>query len=140
VSDDFILILENEVKFQRLKKTLIGNKMTQTASPLTWKEFEKVDMRVGTIVHAEVFEEARNPSYKITISFGEYGLRKTSAQITTLYTPEELIGRQVIAVINFPPKQIANMLSECLLLGAVDGKDVTLLSTERPVKNGLKIG
>ncbi|MDB5256787.1 MAG: tRNA-binding protein [Chitinophagaceae bacterium] len=111
-----------------------------TAATLTWKEFEKIDMRVGTIVHAEVFEEARNPSYKITISFGEYGLRKTSAQITTLYQPEDLIGKQVIAVINFPPKQIANMLSECLLLGAVDGNDVTLLSTERPVKNGLKIG
>ena len=107
---------------------------------LTWKEFEKVDMRVGTIVQAEVFTEARNPSYKITISFGEYGLRKTSAQVTALYQPEDLIGKQVIAVINFPPKQIANMLSECLLLGAVDGGDVTLLSTERPVKNGLKIG
>ena len=97
-------------------------------------------MRVGTIVQAEVFVEARNPSYKITISFGEYGLRKTSAQVTKLYTPEQLIGKQVVAVLNFPPKQIANMLSECLLLGAMEGDEVTLLNTERPVKNGLRIG
>jgi len=113
--------------------------MEQTAT-ITWKEFEKIEMRVGTIVQAEVFVEARNPSYKITISFGEYGLRKTSAQVTKLYTPEQLIGKQVVAVLNFPPKQIANMLSECLLLGAMEGDEVTLLNTERPVKNGLRIG
>jgi tRNA-binding protein len=113
--------------------------MKQTTT-ITWKDFEKIEMRVGTIVHAEVFVEARNPSYKITISFGEYGLRKTSAQVTTLYDPQQLIGKQVVAVVNFPPKQIANMLSECLLLGSVDKDDVTLLTTERPVQNGLRIG
>ncbi len=113
--------------------------MEKTAT-ITWKDFEKIEMRVGTIVQAEVFVEARNPSYKITISFGEYGLRKTSAQVTKLYTPDELIGKQVVAVINFPPKQIANMLSECLLLGAMEGEEVTLLNTERPVKNGLRVG
>jgi len=107
---------------------------------ITWQDFEKIDIRVGTILTAEVFKEARNPAYKLTIDFGEIGIRKTSAQITVLYSPEELIGRQVIAVVNFPPKQIANIQSECLILGAVDGKEVTLLSTERIVKNGLKIG
>ena len=112
----------------------------ETRSTITWKDFEKIEMRVGTIVQAEVFAEARNPSFKITINFGEYGLRITSAQVTNLYDPQELIGKQVVAVVNFPPKQIANMLSECLLLGSVEGADVTLLTTDKPVKNGLRIG
>lgn len=108
---------------------------------LTWNEFMQVEMRVGTILSAEVFAEVRNPAYKITIDFGEFGLRKTSAQITALYTPEELIGKQIVAVINFPPKQIANMMSECLILGGIgDNKEVTLLQPERKVKNGTRIG
>lgn len=107
---------------------------------ITWGDFEKVEIRVGTIISAEVFAEARNPAYKIVIDFGEFGTRKTSAQVTKLYQPEELIGKQVTAVINFPPKQIATIQSECLLLGAVDGKDVTLLTADKPVKNGLRIG
>ncbi|MBP7774025.1 tRNA-binding protein [Candidatus Gracilibacteria bacterium] len=107
---------------------------------LTWEEFEKVDMRVGTILSAEDFPEARNPSYKMTIDFGEIGIKKTSAQITKLYTKEELVGKQIIAVVNFPPKQIANFISECLVLGVVgDDKEVTLLSAERPAKNGFRI-
>lgn len=107
---------------------------------LTWEEFEKVDMRVGTILTAEDFPEARNPSYKMTIDFGELGIKKTSAQITKLYTKEELVGRQIIAVVNFLPKQIANFISECLVLGIVsDDKEVILLSAERPAKNGLRI-
>lgn len=103
---------------------------------LTWEEFEKVDMRTGTILSVEDFPEARNPSYKMTIDFGEIGIKKTSAQITKLYAKEELVGRQIIAVVNFPPKQIANFISECLVLGIVsDDKEVILLSAERPAKN-----
>ncbi|HEX4958875.1 MAG TPA: tRNA-binding protein [Lacibacter sp.] len=113
--------------------------MSQATHLISWNDFIKIEMRTGTIIAAEVFKEAKKPAYKITIDFGTLGTRKTSAQVTTLYTCEELIGKQVIAIINFPPKQIATMQSECLLLGAVDGEEVTLLSTERPVKNGLRI-
>ncbi len=108
---------------------------------LAWDEFAKVEMRVGTILEAEIFQEAKQPAYKMRVDFGEFGVLKTSAQITQLYTPEELIGRQVIAVVNFPEKQIANIMSQCLVLGAMgDNKDITLLAPERPVKNGLRIG
>ncbi|UBM59878.1 tRNA-binding protein [Marinilongibacter aquaticus] len=115
--------------------------MAEENSALTWNEFMRVEMRVGTILSAEVFEEARNPAYKITIDFGPLGQRKTSAQVTKLYSPEEIIGKQVIAVVNFPPKQIANIMSECLLLGAMgDAKEVTLIEPERAVPNGTRIG
>ena len=108
---------------------------------LDWSEFMKVEMRVGTIVSVEEFKEVKNPAYKMVIDFGEYGLRKTSAQITELYVVEELIGRQVIAVVNFPAKQIANMMSECLVLGGIrNNKEVTLLQPERKVENGTRIG
>ncbi|WP_103071168.1 tRNA-binding protein [Aquimarina sediminis] len=108
---------------------------------LQWHEFTRVDMRVGTIIEVEIFKEARNPAYKIIVDFGELGLRKTSAQVTKLYLPEKLIGKQVVAVVNFPPKQIANMMSECLILGAIGGdKEVTLLTPDLQVKNGMKIG
>ena len=114
--------------------------MDITGSMLTWGEFMKVDIRVGTIVSAEVFKEARKPAYKLVIDFGSLGIRKSSAQITRLYAPEELIGKQVVAVVNFPPKQIATIRSECLVLGAVNGDEVTLLSADKPVANGLRIG
>ena len=110
------------------------------SNSIEWTDFIKVEMRVGTIISAEVFTEAKKPAYKIVADFGEHGLRKSSAQITRLYIPEELIGKQIIAVLNFPPKQIANMQSECLILGAVNMDEVTLLSTDKPVKNGLQIG
>lgn len=115
--------------------------MTETDNNLiSWNDFAKVEMRIGTIITAEIFEEVRNPSYKMQIDFGELGIKKTSAQITKLYTPEELIGKQVVAVVNFPKKQIANLMSECLILGGLgDDKEVTLLTPERPVKNGSKI-
>ena len=115
--------------------------MTQASEPeITWPDFAKVEMRVGTIRQAELFREARKPAYKLLIDFGDYGQRKTSAQLTQQYAVSELVGRQVVAVLNFPPKQIATMQSQCLVLGAVDGETVTLLSPERPVKNGLRIG
>lgn len=107
---------------------------------INWNDFEKVEMRVGTIISAEVFKEARNPAYKIVVDFGEFGTRKSSAQITKLYSPEEIIGKQVIAVVNFPTKQIATIQSECLIMGAVDGSEVTLLTVDKSTKNGLRIG
>ncbi len=109
-------------------------------STLTWQDFEKVEMRIGTIISAEVFKEARNPAYKIVIDFGALGKRKTSAQITKLYSCEEIIGQQVVAVVNFPAKQIANFMSECLVLGGLgEDKEVILLQPERKVENGTKI-
>lgn len=108
---------------------------------LTWSDFMKVEMVVGTILKAETFEEVRNPAYKMLIDFGPLGQRKTSAQITKLYQPDELIGKQVVAVVNFPPKQIANMMSECLVLGGVGNQgEVTLIQPERRVENGTRIG
>lgn len=115
--------------------------MSENTNNLTWEEFSKVDMRVGTIIQAEIFKEVKNPAYKLVVDFGEeIGTKKTSAQITKLYNVEELIGKQVIAVINFPPKQIANFMSECLVMGAVEGKEVTLMTMDKPCKNGLRIG
>lgn len=108
---------------------------------LNWNDFQKVDMRVGTIIEVLDFPEARNPSYKLKVNFGDtIGIKKTSAQITALYTKDELLGRQIVAVVNFPKKQIGPFMSECLVLGAVDGKNVTLLHPSLSVENGLKIG
>lgn len=109
-------------------------------SEITWSDFAKLDIRTGTIEEAIVFEKARVPAYQLKVNFGELGIKKTSAQITTLYNPQNLIGKQVIAVVNFPPKQIANFMSECLILGAVDGDDVILIQPDSVVKNGLSIG
>lgn len=115
--------------------------METNKGKLGWDEFMKVEMRVGTILSAEPFKEAKNAAYKLLIDFGEAGIRKCSAQITALYRPEEIVGRQVVAVVNFPPKQIANMMSECLVLGAVEGgKGVVLLEPDRKVANGTRIG
>jgi tRNA-binding protein len=107
---------------------------------LSWQEFEKVEMRVGTILEAKDFPGARNPAYQLLIDFGEHGVKKSSAQITDLYQKEDLVGRQIIAVVNFPPKQIANFFSECLVLGLVgENKQITLLHPERPVPNGQRV-
>ena len=103
---------------------------------LKWSEFARVDMRVGTIISVSDFPEARKPAFQLHIDFG---VRKTSAQITKKYERQELVGKQVIAVVNFPKKQIANFMSECLLLGAVDGEEVTLLNPDLPVPNGVRI-
>jgi tRNA-binding protein len=103
---------------------------------ITFEDFTKVDLRVGTIIEVTDFPEARNPAYQLTIDFGELGIKKSSAQITTLYSKEALLNRQIVAVVNFPKKQIAKFMSECLVLGAVNNKDVILLNPEQAVANG----
>lgn len=109
---------------------------------LTWNEFERTDMRVGTILEVNDFPEARKPAYQLTIDFGsEIGIRKSSAQITKRYQKEDLINRQIVAVVNFPKKQIGKFMSECLVLGAVgEEEDVVLLTPDFKIPNGLRIG
>src|SRR5215813_7386634 len=110
-------------------------------STISWSDFEKIEIRAGTIVEANDFPEARNQSYKLTIDFGEFGIKRSAAQITKLYSKEELLNKQIIAVVNFPPKQIANFFSECLVLGVYgENKEVILLQPERNVSNGGKVG
>jgi tRNA-binding protein len=107
---------------------------------LKWKEFQRVDMRVGTVVKSEVFSEATKPALKIWVDFGEaVGTLKTSAQISEKYTPQTILNKQIIAVVNFPSKQIANIKSECLILGALDKEGVIVISPEAEVVNGTKI-
>ncbi|TRX41462.1 tRNA-binding protein [Flavobacterium restrictum] len=115
---------------------------TNETASLTWQEFERVEMRVGTVLEVHDFPEARKPAYQLTIDFGtEIGTRKTSAQITQRYTKADLVGRQIIAVVNFPKKQIGKFRSECLVLGAVgEGSDVILLAPDFKIANGLRIG
>jgi tRNA-binding protein len=113
--------------------------MNEETNEISWDDFSKIEMRVGTVVIAEEFPEAKKPAYKLQIDFGELGMRKTSAQITNLYNLEDLPGKKIVAVVNFPPKQIANFMSECLVLGAVDGDEISLLSVDKDAKNGLRI-
>ncbi|MGL5891031.1 MAG: tRNA-binding protein [Bacteroidia bacterium] len=106
----------------------------------TIHDFEQLDIRTGTIIHAEAFPEARKPAIKLQIDFGELGIKKSSAQLTVSYTPEKLIGTQVAAVVNFPPRQIGSYTSEVLVLGVLgDNGDVILLRPDRAVINGGKI-
>lgn len=109
---------------------------------LSWEEFERVEMRVGTIIEVVDFPEARKPAFQLTIDFGsELGIKKSSAQITKRYSKEELIGKQIIAVVNFPKKQIGPFMSECLVLGSVGGdNDIVLITSDKKVENGLRIG
>ena len=107
---------------------------------ITWNDFEKIEMRVGTIIEVNDFPEARKPAYQLTIDFGtEIGIKKTSAQITKRYHKDDLQGKQIIAVVNFPKKQIGKFMSECLVLGSVNEDEVVLLSSDMKVKNGLRI-
>jgi len=106
------------------------------SSTITFEDFFKIDLRVGTIIEVKDFTEARKPAYQLSIDFGDIGVKKTSAQITALYSKEDLLGKQVIANINFKDKQIANFMSECLVVGAVDSDNVILLSPESKVLNG----
>jgi tRNA-binding protein len=110
--------------------------------PITWEDFEKVDIRTGTIIEVNDFPKARKPAYQLKVNFGEtIGIKRSSAQITAHYKKEDLLHRQVIAVVNFPPKQIADFISECLVLGIYDdNKEVVLLNPDKKVTNGLKIG
>ena len=109
---------------------------------ITWDDFEKLEIRVGQVIEVNDFPKARKPAFKLLIDFGEeLGIKNSSAQITHHYTKDDLLNKQVIAVVNFPPKQIAGFISECLVLGIYDeNNDVILLKPERPVKNGQKIG
>ena len=109
---------------------------------ITWEDFEKIDIRTGTIVEVNDFPRARKPAYQLTIDFGTViGFKQSSAQITVHYTKEELLHRQVVAVINFAPKNIAGFISECLVLGVYDeNNDVILLQPSKELGNGLKIG
>ena len=106
---------------------------------IEFEAFAKVDLRVGTIVKVEDFPKARKPAYQLHIDFGDLGLRKTSAQITVLYTKEDLLGKQIVAIVNFPKKQIANFMSECLVTGAVEAGKVFLLHPETKVPNGTTV-
>ena len=111
-------------------------------SSINWSDFEKIDLRVGTILEVRDFPEARNPAYQLHIDFGsELGILKSSAQITKRYSKDDLLNRQIVAIVNFPKKQIGNFMSECLLLGSIaENKEVVLLSSDKPVKNGLRVG
>lgn len=108
---------------------------------INWDDFEKVEIRSGTILKVTDFPKAKKPAYQLTIDFGPLGIKQSSAQITHHYTPETLLNRQVVAVVNFPPKQIANFFSECLVLGVYDeNNQVILLQPDKSVQNGQRIG
>ena len=108
---------------------------------ISWNDFEKIDIRCGTILSVKHFEKALKPAFQLEIDFGTMGIKRSSAQITHHYTAESLLGRQVMAVVNFPPKQIANFFSECLVLGVYDSNNqVVLLEASMKVENGAKIG
>lgn len=106
---------------------------------ISFEDFTKIDLRVGTIIAVDDFIKARKPAYQLTIDFGSLGIKKSSAQITTLYKKEDLLEKQIIATVNFPKKQIANFMSECLIMGAVKGSDVILLKPEQHIKNGTAV-
>ena len=107
----------------------------------TFDDFLKLDIRVGTILEAKIFEKAKKPAYQLKIDFGkEIGVKKSSAQITEQYSPKDLIGKQVLAVVNFPPRQIADFMSEVLVLGTYSTGGVVLISPDKPVENGDKLG
>ena len=108
---------------------------------ISWSDFEAIEMRIGTIIEINDFPEAKKPAYQLTIDFGkEIGIKKSSAQITKRYSKEDLLNKQIVAVVNFPKKQIGNFMSECLVLGSVNSDEVILLTSDLKVENGLRIG
>lgn len=106
---------------------------------ISFEDFQKVDIRIGTIIEVNDFPKARKPAYQLKIDFGDLGVKKSSAQITDLYTKEDLLNRQIMAIVNFSPRQIANFMSECLVLGVVEGDSVILLKPDSKMENGLRI-
>ncbi len=111
-----------------------------TMETITWQDYEKVEIRVGTIIAVEDFPQARKPAFQIRVDLGEFGVKSSSAQITKLYTKDELLGKQVICVVNFPPKKVADFTSEVLITGFIPREgEVVLAQPERPVPNGLKL-
>ena len=108
---------------------------------ISWEDFEKIEIRTGSIISAEAFPEAKKPAYKLTIDFGEFGIKRSSAQITSLYSCDDLKGQSILAVINFKPKQVGPFISECLVLGVyLANNDIVLIKPERPLPNGLLLG
>lgn len=115
-------------------------KKTMISTTISWEDFEKIDVRVGTIVGAKPFPRAKKPSIRLSVDLGELGIKRSSAQITEHYTPEHLVGRQVVCVVNFPPKQIANFISEVLVTGFEDHeRRVVLCGVDKPVPNGARL-
>jgi len=106
---------------------------------IAFEDFQKIDIRIGTIIEVKDFQKARIPAYQLKVDFGDLGVKKSSAQLTSLYSKKDLQNKKVIAIINFKPKQIANFISECLILGIQNGKDVVLLQSQKNTKNGTKV-
>ena len=135
---------QEKTDLEKILQTIYDQEKPKTetnSDVISWQDFEKIDMRVGTIINANDFPDAKNPAYQLEIDFGPLGIKKSSAQITSLYTKDELINKQIIAIVNFPKKQIAKFMSECLVMGVYGNrKDVILLNPERKVENGSKIG
>jgi tRNA-binding protein len=131
-----------QVKIAAIRFHLFRFSNLQIMNTITWDDFEKIDIRVGTIIAANEFPKAKKPAYQLTIDFGpDLGIKQSSAQITKFYTVESLQGQQVVAVVNFPPKNIAGFISECLVLGVYDeNKNVVLLAPKHSVTKGMKIG
>lgn len=107
--------------------------------PISFDDFQKIDLRIGTIIEVKGFKKAKIPAYQLKIDFGKLGVKRSSAQITSLYSKKELLNKQVVAIVNFKPKQIGNFISECLILGIQNKKDVVLLHVKNNVKNGVKV-
>lgn len=112
---------------------------TDDTTTISWADFEKVQLSAGTVLRVDDFPEARKPAWKLWVDFGPHGVRKTSAQVKTLYTAEDLVGRQIVGVINFPPKQVGPFISEFLLTGFPTDEGVVITTLERPVPNGTRL-
>ena len=127
------------MKYSKIHILIILIYLIVMSSTISFDEFSKIDLRIGTVIEVSDFEEAHKPAYKITIDFGSLGLKQSSAQITSVYSKEDLLRKQIIANVNFSNKMIANYVSECLVLGALEASKVVLLSPEETVPNGTPV-